>query len=240
VAFLPSSSGAAPKYPDLRTSPPYEIHLGTALVNQENHYLVRLSNEVWNAGTGPFELHGQPHFPVDGRFDASQWIYDDPAGLSIEPVGSFAFHPSHQHFHFDGFARFELWKRRDYDRAVAAGFATGQPLYTSGKVSFCVLDIRQVDESNGPPVRVYQTCSPAMEGISPGWGDVYDWTLPDQWVDVGRTPLPDGNYVVRSIADPDNLIFESTGKADPLRESNVANSAATPITITNGRLAPTS
>jgi hypothetical protein len=234
---MPATASAAPRYPDLRTLAPYDVQLGTALVGAEHHYVVRFSNLVWNTGTGPFELHGVPHFPVDGLFDASQWIYDDPAGLTVEPVGSFAFHPSHQHFHFDGFARYELWTQQAFDRAKSSGFKSGRPLYTSPKVSFCVLDIYHVDPGSGPPAQVYRTCSPAMEGISPGWGDEYDFLLPEQWVDVGQTPLPDGKYVIRSIADPDNLIYESAGKADPSRESQVANSASTPISIVNGRLA---
>jgi len=233
---LPASASGALKYPDLRTLPPNEIHLGTALVNDQNHYVVRFTNVVWNAGTGPFELHGTPHFPIDGLFDASQWIYDDPAGLDVQPIGTFAFHTSHQHFHFDGFARYELWKQRDFERAEAGGFKNGEPLRTSPKVSFCVLDITRVDPFSGPPTQVYRTCSPAMEGLSPGWGDVYDYLLPDQWVDVGETPLSDGAYVIRSIADPDNMVFESDGKGDASRESQVANSAVAYFSIANGRL----
>jgi hypothetical protein len=238
VLIQAGAAVAAPKYPDLRTLPPSDIHLGASLVGGQNHYVVRFSNEVANAGTGAFELHGTPHFPFDGLFDASQWVYDDSAGFSMESVGTFAFHPNHQHFHFDGFARYELWSERAYQRAASAGFTTGSPLATSPKVSFCILDIDHVDAAAGPPVPVYRTCTPVMEGLSAGWGDIYDYLLPDQWVDVGERPLADGKYVIRSIADPDNLIFESDAKADPAREGPVANSAVTPFTIVNGRLAP--
>jgi hypothetical protein len=232
---LPASAEAVLQYPDLRTLPPVDIHLGTTLVAGENHYIVRFGNIVENVGQGPFELHGTPHFPYDGLFDATQWIYDTNGGFVMKPVGTFAFHPSHNHFHFDGFARYELWRRRDYDRA-APTFTTGHPLYTSPKVSFCILDLMHVDPASGPPTAFYQTCSPAMEGISQGWADIYDSTLPEQWVDVGQRPLPDGQYVLRSIADPYNLVYESPDKADPSRESQVANSAVAFISIVNGRL----
>src|SRR5687768_1756025 len=99
ACVAPATAGAALKYPDLRTLAPAEIHLGVALVNERNHYVVRFSNVVWNAGQGPFELHGTPHFPYDGLFDASQWIYDDPAGVDMKPVGTFAYHAAHEHFH---------------------------------------------------------------------------------------------------------------------------------------------
>ncbi len=237
AALSPATAGAAPGYPDLRTLPPEDIHLETTHVRGENHYVVRFTNTVWNAGEGPFELHGTPHFPPDGLFDAAQWIYDNDGGAPLmKQVGTFAYHASHSHFHFDGFARYELWKRRDYDRA-APSFTTGRPLFTSPKVSFCVMDITHVEPSMGPSDQVYATCTPALEGLSRGWGDVYDWWLADQWVDVGQKPLPDGNYVIRSIADADNIVHESTDKADTGRESQVANSAATYISIVNGRLA---
>jgi hypothetical protein len=237
ASLSPATAGAAPGYPDLRTLPPRDIHLGTTFVQGENHYVVRFGNIVWNAGEGPFELHGTPHFPPDGLFDATQWIYDSGGGSPLmKPVGTFAYHASHSHFHFDGFARYELWKRRDYDRA-APNFTTGRPLFTSPKVSFCVMDITHVDRNSGPPDQVYSTCTPVLEGLSQGWGDIYDWWLPDQWVDVGQKPLPDGDYVIRSIADADNIVYESADKANVSRESQVANSAATFISIVNGRLA---
>ena len=239
VASWPAVAAAALKYPDLRTVPLRDVRLGTVAVGTENHYIVRFTNEVHNAGQGPFELHGTPHFPIDGLFDADQWIYDDTAGVDVQRVGTFVYHPNHSHFHFDGFARFELWSKRGFERAQARNFTTGSPLYTSPKVSFCVFDFNHYDTSSGPSHQVYRTCTPVLEGISQGWSDIYSADLPDQWVDVGQKPLPDGDYVLRSVADPDNAVFESAGKADPARESQVANSASKYISIVNGRLAPT-
>jgi len=105
----------------------------------------------------------------------------------------------------------------------------------SPKVSFCMLDSIPVDAS---PVNVqyYKTCTPLAQGISAGWADVYDWTLPDQWIDVGTSRLPDGDYVLRNIADPNNIVFESPGKADPAKESQVANSGVSAVKILNGQL----
>jgi hypothetical protein len=230
-------AGAALKYPDLRTMPPADVHLGTELVGGENHYVVRFSNNTPNAGDGVLELHGTSHFPPDGLFDASQWIYDDVAGIQMEPVGTFQYHPSHTHFHFDDYARYELWTKRAYDRAAAANFTTGKPQWISKKLSFCILDLYRADPNRGLPAPIYQTCTPVMEGISPGWGDSYDYLLPDQWIDVGSTPLVDGDYVLRSVADPSNRIWESPGKADPARESEIANSGVTAVKIVNGHLA---
>lgn len=231
---LPAAAGAAGRYPDLRTLPIQDVNLDTTLLNQQNHYIVRFSNGVSNAGEGPLELHGTPHFPVDGKFDADQWIYGDPGELSTFRVGVFAYHPAHHHFHFDAFARYELWTKREFARAEAAGFTSGEPRWVSPKVTFCVYDSRRAG-STAPAT--YHTCTPLMEGLSPGWADVYDQSLADQWIDVGTTPLPDGDYVIRSIADPLNVIYESEGKANPAREGHVPNSAVIHISIVNGQLA---
>lgn len=241
---LPASAGAAFQYPDLRPLPAEDIHLGTKLFNGEHHYIVRFSSYMSNAGQGAMELHGRPKLLLpDGTFDVDQFVYDDGnAAPEVNQIGTFYFHraPGHDHFHFEDFARYELWTQRGYDRAAANGFTSGQPLVKSKKISFCVQDSSQVGESPAL-VPVYRTlpCSPLMQGISVGWADLYDWTLDDQWLDVGQHPLPDGTYVVRIIGDPSNKIYESSNKADPTRESEVANTSARYITIVNGGLGTT-
>ena len=48
-------------------------------------------------------------------------------------------------------------------------------------------------------------------GISPGWGDVYSWDTPDQYIEI--TGVPDGLYDVVSTANPDGGILEERGLA---------------------------
>ena len=38
-----------------------------------------------------------------------------------------------------------------------------------------------------------------------GWGDTYGYYLVDQWIDLGTSSLPDGQYILRAVADPSNL-----------------------------------
>lgn len=231
-----SAQVGTPKYPNVRALPPFSVRLGRETVDFERHYVVRFSTLMYNAGPGPLELHGEPSGALDLSFNASQWIYGDPAGVRIEPVGSLVFHEIHRHYHFDGYGRYELWTKREWDRAQATGFADGKPRNVAAKVSFCIFDSFDVDRSPTSE-QFYRTCTPAVQGVSAGWADLYDWGLPGQWVDVGKTPLPDGDYVLRNIADPFNVIFESDGKADPAKEGQVANQGVTPIKIVNGQLA---
>ena len=43
--------------------------------------------------------------------------------------------------------------------------------------------------------------APEYMGISPGWGDIYTWDLPTQYIDISK--VPDGVYEVTSSSNPD-------------------------------------
>jgi lysyl oxidase len=240
VLIWPAGASAqvtTPLYPDVRALPPEDVRLGRETINFDRHYVIRFSTIMYNAGPGQLELHGTPASSLNANFDATQWIYEDPAGVQVQHTGAiFMFHQAHNHFHFDGYGRYELWTKRAFERAQANGFTSGGPVFVSPKVSFCMIDSREVDTETSQQSR-YNTCTPAMQGVSAGWADIYGWSLPDQWIDVGLAPLPDGEYVLRNIVDPFNVIFESEGRADPAKESEVANSGVTPVRILNGQLA---
>jgi hypothetical protein len=133
-------------------------------------------------------------------------------------VGSFSFHPPHNHWHFEDFAVYEL-----YEVTGDGGF--GNLVRSTEKVTFCIIDTGLVDASlehaTGP---TYNSCGPsATQGLSVGWGDTYTWNLVGQSIDV--TGVPNGVYWLVSTADPDNLIDEGGGA----RETN--NSAAVKIRL---------
>jgi hypothetical protein len=79
-----------------------------------------------------------------------------------------------------------------------------------------------------------------LEGMSVGWGDTYDSWRDDQWIDLGPGGhLADGDYVLRSVTDPDYQIYESAGKSDPSRESSENNDASTRFTVAGGVIVDT-
>jgi hypothetical protein len=45
-----------------------------------------------------------------------------------------------------------------------------------------------------------------VNGISVGWADLYNWYLPDQYVDVSL--VDDGWYLLETVADPANTLVE--------------------------------
>ena len=79
----------------------------------------------------------------------------------------------------------------------------------SAKVTFCILDEHAMaGVSVEPAPRRYSTCERDVQGLSVGWADEYGANLWDQWIDLGHEPLGDGRYLLRSVADPRNLLGE--------------------------------
>jgi hypothetical protein len=66
--------------------------------------------------------------------------------------------------------------------------------------------------------------------LTPGWGDTYEWFLPDQWIVLGTDQLPDGEYGLQSTVDPNGLLNEGGGPA----EGN--NTAITYFTVDRGEI----
>ncbi|MDQ3540025.1 MAG: discoidin domain-containing protein [Chloroflexota bacterium] len=111
------------------------------------------------------------------------------------------YHPSHYHYHFQGFASY-LMLQRDSG-------GTYQPTTKKGsKTGFCIMDSNRVS-SRGASSAKYGSCNGALQGISVGWGDLYEGSLPEQWIDLGTTRLADGYYAIQSTADPQNKLDEA-------------------------------
>lgn len=119
------------------------------------------------------------------------------------PVGGFTWHQEHTHFHFEEFARYEL---RTLLRNGKVDYSSSGLLGLSEKVSFCLIDSQQVRD-DAFPVAFYQTCFPTVQGISAGWTDIYDASLPGQQFHIGG--LTDGRYALVISTDYGNRIYET-------------------------------
>jgi L-ascorbate metabolism protein UlaG (beta-lactamase superfamily) len=197
-SLRPAADGrAALLLPDLQTLPPSDLRL--VHNNYSQTTLLRLTNSVVNAGDGPLEMWGTLLLGL-GAHQVVQRMVDTGGEYTEQAVGQFIFHPQHSHWHLDGFSLYELW-------SVNPDGTLDQVLATSGKVSFCLRDIRR---SRAAPVvanATFTSCGARKQGISAGWIDTYLYYLPGQTIDV--TGLPDGRYALMSTADPYNLIRES-------------------------------
>jgi hypothetical protein len=106
--------------------------------------------------------------------------------------GPFVFAECHKHYHFTGFAHYRLVS--DDDNKV---------VLTARKQAFCARDSARVDQS--APFNPRYDCT--SQGIQVGWSDVYDPTLPCQFLDV--TDVPSGTYRLEVEVNPERTITES-------------------------------
>jgi hypothetical protein len=246
VALLCTTSqtiAATSLYPDLKTLKPFDLRFGTATINGTTHKVLRFSNTVWNAGEGRMELRAKTVSTTSGKKTrVRQRIYDDAGGFTSKLVGDMIFHATHNHFHFENFASYELWTRADYDSWLASGMAQGQAMKRGTKTTFCLMDTSRVQPTlTGSPRNAYYTqCGQTLQGISVGWGDTYGYYLADQWIDLGTgSYLSDGQYVLRSVADPSNRLYESADKSATSRESQQANEGVTFFSVQGGAISIT-
>ena len=124
------------------------------------------------------------------------------------------YHAVHGHYHYLSFANALLW------RSDLKGAKLGNtPVAASHKVSFCMADIR-IDawgkKGDGPRKYYAPDClfpsarrrhRSISSGRQQGWSDVYDWYIPDQYIEV--TGVPSGLYRLEFCADPFNEIEEA-------------------------------
>ena len=242
------AKAATALYPDLKTLPPRDLRFNTTDVdpteNTAIHNVLRFSNTVWNAGQGPLELRGQID-PNTKTGAAIQRVYDDSGGFTdFSASNNFYWHAAHQHYHYDSWGAYELWTKAEFEAWLASGRTQGNPMLGS-KTTSCVEDeefIRTLPNMPYPPPHSANGCFPnsqglMLQGLSPGWGDTYDYYRPDQWIDLGPNGhLADGQYVMRSVSDPLNKVYESQGKSDSSRESPEANEATTEFGVKEGKL----
>lgn len=217
VAIAPApdawaSPAGAEHLPDLQTLKPSDLTIDTA----NGQKLLRFSNTVVNLGNGRLEL--RPETPKASLFTllsppptttrAYQAIYTHTSSghwykAREQYVGTFKFHPEHDHWHFEKFARYELY-------TVAPDGSLGQPLNRLGeKTTFCLVDSDQVNPNlthSGP--QTYTKCGQAsVSGITVGWGDKYAYDLDGQHVDISG--LRDGTYWLVSTVDDLNRLAET-------------------------------
>ena len=199
-----------PAKPDLQTLVPSEMQITQTcafLFFNCKKYL-RFSNTVGNFGDGRFEMRPQNNAST-GRTTAYQRVYShDVAGawyLAQEfPIGDFAFHSAHGHWHFEGFANYSLVTANASDTAI-----TGTQRRSSQKTTFCVIDTNRLSvtpEHTGP--QTYTRCGQNdVTGLTVGWGDRYGYHLAGQEIDLNG--IGDGFYWLVSTADFQGRIAET-------------------------------
>lgn len=175
------------------------------------------STTSWNSGDGPLELRAGARDSASMKQDVYQRVYLTNGSYYDRLAGTFVWHDTHNHFHFEDYALYTLQPFN----------APGGSERTSSKTTFCIIDTTPVDTSlPGAPNRaVYTTCGPDVQGMSVGWGDTYSRTLAGQSFDF--TGNPSGDYKLIIEVDPKKRFLEindGDNLACALLHINVANS----------------
>ncbi len=127
--------------------------------------LLRFATTTPNSGTADLRM---------GRPDENDPLFD--------------YSECHAHFHFTGYANYELLG------------ADGVAVANGHKQAFCLMDYENWEDGG----RARYSCE--FQGISTGWADTYDAYLDCQWVDI--TDVPAGDYTLRVTLNADHAIPE--------------------------------
>lgn len=246
AALGTSSDGGAPTDEDAVALESWSVRAGTPRLLRPDMFslrardlqmsvrngfrVLRFSSMLANGGPGPMVLRPRPRGDCPpGHRLARQLISVDrnrnhryERGIDTREVsrkaGCMVDHPTHHHWHFEAMAAYRL-----VDPGPRQHFVVGRP-----KVSFCLRDNQPIPGTRARQRRAFfGECGPNLvQGISPGWVDLYDLSLPGQSLRLPRH-LRDGVYCLVLRADPRDQLVETD-------ETN--NARARPIRINGTRL----
>jgi len=203
--------------PDLKAMPP----LRARVVERQGVRRLYFTTKIANLGQGPLIVQGKTEQTPQGPVTrATQILRRSDGTTCTHDAGTFEFHKSHNHFHVNDFAEYQLRKDDPY---------TGPIVASAAKVSFCLIDIEPL-RVPFPQRQVFANCGAqeGTQGISPGWADVYDDFYPDQFIelDLCRSDggVPPGQYYLVNVANPNRVLLEEN-------DDLAANAGVVSITV---------
>lgn len=150
----------------------------------------------------------------------AQRIYDGQGGYRDQSVNGVMTYSGdgHAHWHLHNLQLYEL-ERLDNGVKVGTGAKEGFCFFDNVSYRLSLPGAPQsavYRYSTDPPACAYQqpNALQAVMGLSIGWGDLYNWSLPGQYIDI--TNLAAGRYRLRVTVNAGPL---------GLQESNPSNNA---------------
>ncbi|MCZ4499318.1 MAG: protein-lysine 6-oxidase [Marmoricola sp.] len=202
----PAKRYPADVLPDLIALPAW----GMSTHTEDGRDLLDFAATVYNGGQGPLVAEGFRR-GTTLKMNAYQFFYRGKKQVGSAAVGGMEFdeRPSHQHWHFEDFATYDLVNKAHVR------------LRTSGKEAFCLaptdaIDLLQkgavVNPGNGD---LSTACGDessiwVREVLAQGWGDTYTQQRAGQSIDI--TGLANGTFWVRVTANPGNRLQEASRK----------------------------
>ncbi len=201
--YLPAEAGGADAKHCLRlTSGP--INIGEGIYDMRFRLL-----EDFIAGTA--QLNPEEAFSRLVVGDMQQAVHYSDGSIEYVQAGTYSFHPTHAHFHDDYILSYYL--------ALVTDPVSGEyhRVGTGTKSGFCPADqlwgdwraFAQGTEKPGgdSPLSSCFSLTDGFVGLSVGWGDVYRWQRPGQYVEFDGQG--NGRYVITAVVDEYNNVIES-------------------------------
>jgi len=213
VTPLSARGSQVDELPNLVPLPAFDIAIGQSpSTPSEDSVGLRFAAATANKGDFALDLFGQPDEIGVTSAAASQCVdwSSDRVCANRQPVGRFLWHPDHGHYHFEDFALYELRRFRPNGKV---NFKPKGLVATSGKVSFCVIDVEQDGSPSSPlylfPYPLYYSCFAGVgfQGISPGWRDVYSASTEGQ--EFPLEELVPGRLALVIYSDPVDRLHET-------------------------------
>ena len=181
---------------------------------------LRLTSGPINVGAGPFDMRFTfVADAADGDLDPAylrgpifQAVHHADGKVVKRPAGAYIFHTTHAHFHDENILTYELFRAdpatgslKAAGKGVKSGFCPADQLFGEWE-RFVQQPAGYFGEGDTPTGNCFSP-SDGLLGLTSGWGDVYRWQRPGQYVEfAGNT---DGLFVVRTTVDKQNHILET-------------------------------
>jgi hypothetical protein len=230
---LAGAAAGAQLLPDLDVRAPTGLVVQTVAGDTGPRFRLGFVSASENVGAGALVIRGHRTSLAGPELTADQIVTLEGGGVAVRPgVGTLLYveEETHEHWHLLAYMNYELRRVSDFALVVP-----------DRKSGFCLGDRYNADTTRvlpgEPGGRVYNTnCGPKErdlleieEGISVGWGDVYEAWRDQQYLDV--TGLPEGRYVLVHRVNSGRTLAES-------RYGNNASAVRISLTWPNGTSEP--
>lgn len=195
---------AADNLPDLRMARLVDFKTEQS---PDGRRLMRFSSIIVNTGDGRFEVNGKRPSQSADTMSVRQRIYNTAGGYRGRPTTATMFYAGDGHNH---------WHVRDLETFTLTRLDNGKKVGTGAKHGFCFYDNYRFGSTWGPRYTLAGgACGKSSDlrvkmGLAVGWGDIYHYTLPGQYIDI--TGLTPGRYRLRAVADQKNWFVEKNNR----------------------------
>ncbi len=204
--FIPMvSTAAADRLPDLAFARLRDVHITST---PDGRRLLRYTVLIVNVGQGPFEVRAR-RSTASAPWVVEQRISTVTGGVraAIAPQATLAYGgDGHDHWHLKEFQHYQI-ARLDTGAGVGIGMKGGYCFFDTDAYRLTL-----PGAPRSPMYTIATVCRggpsglDTQMGLSVGWGDLYDYRLPDQYLDI--TGLEAGRYRLRATADPSGQFQE--------------------------------